>query len=134
MKWILRILGGIVALILLCVLGLWLAGMRSSAGNIAAEIVIDRPVPQVWRWLADDKLVMKWVGGLQEINWKSGEPGQPYARADMVVGMEGKRFEMEWENLAVEPERHIGFRIKSKEGMDVGLVETGDYWLEDAGG
>jgi uncharacterized protein YndB with AHSA1/START domain len=134
MKWILRILLALAAVVVLCVAALWIAGMRSGAGDLAAEIVIERPAPQVWRWLADDKLVLKWVGGLTEIRWKSGAPGQANARADMVAEMEGKRFEMDWENLAVEPERHIAFRVKSKEGMDVGFVETGDYWLEDSGG
>jgi len=63
MKWVWRILGVLAALCVLPFVGLWLAGMRPGHGHVVAEVVIDRPAAQVFRWLMDDDLAKKWIGG-----------------------------------------------------------------------
>jgi uncharacterized protein YndB with AHSA1/START domain len=112
-KWIVRILGGLVALLVLCVVGLWLAGMRPGHGRVVAEIVIDRPAPQVFRWLADDDRVKKWVGGLTEVRQVSapaggGEVGKKFR---MVEYYNAQRVEMEMEVTKFEKDRAFDSRF-----------------------
>jgi hypothetical protein len=59
MKWVIRILAGLAGLMLLAIAILWLAGFRSGHDHIAAEVQIDCPAPQVFRYLTDDDLVKK---------------------------------------------------------------------------
>jgi hypothetical protein len=75
MKWVWRILGVLAALCVLPFVGLWLAGMRPGHGHVVAEVVIDRPAAQVFRWLMDDDLAKKWIGGLEEIREVSAPAG-----------------------------------------------------------
>ena len=71
MKWVWRILGGIVALLVVCVAGLWLAGLRPGHGHHSASVEINRPAAQVWRYLTADDLVKKWISGLEVIRHDS---------------------------------------------------------------
>lgn len=134
MKWVWRTLGALVALLLLAVLVLWLAGFRSSAGYGVATVEINRPASHVWRYLTDDTLVTKWVGGLTEIHPQAGTPAGVGWRARMVVVMDGERFELDWETTAFEEPRHIGFVARSPAAAGIGFVEKGEYRLEEAGG
>src|SRR5262249_27859127 len=68
MKWIIRILGGLIALVVLCLAALWLYGLRAEAGHSVGEIIIERPAAQVFVWLTDDERIKKWIGGLGEIH------------------------------------------------------------------
>ena len=134
MKWILRILGGIAALIVLCILGLWLAGFRENAGRLAATVEINRPAAHVWRHLWDDKLLLQWVDGLKEIQYLNEIREGPGARTKLVVVQGTERTEMEMLVTAVEPMRRIAFTLKSAGNPSVGFVETGEYTLTEEGG
>jgi uncharacterized protein YndB with AHSA1/START domain len=126
-------LAGIVGLVVLVVLGLWLAGFRDGAGKHSARVVIDRPAVQVWRYLSDDELVKKWVGGLAEIRQLTGDGGVG-TRLQMAVVMEGERTDMVMEITAFEPHRRIGFHLRTLPGAPAGFTETGEYLLEETNG
>jgi uncharacterized protein YndB with AHSA1/START domain len=136
MKWIAWILGGLVGLLVLCVAGLWLAGMRPGHGHVVAEIVVDRPAPQVFRWLAEDDRVKKWVGGLTEIRQVSapasgGEVGKKYR---IVEYYNGQRADMEMEVTKYEKDRALSLLISSVGDPNNAFSETGDYTLSEQNG
>jgi len=134
MKWVVRILGGVAALIVLCFLGLWLAGLRAGAGKKSVTVEIDRQATQVWRYLTDDELVKGWVSGLSEIRHLNPETGGVGARFILAESMGNERTEMEMEVTAFEPHRHIAFRVNSLPGVSPGFTETAEYVLEEQGG
>jgi uncharacterized protein YndB with AHSA1/START domain len=134
MKWVWRILGGIVALVLLCILGLWLAGFRSGAGKNSATVVINRPAVQVWRYLNNDDLVLKWVSHLNEIRQLTPGVSGAGKRFAMAAVTDNQRTDMEMEITDFVPNSHIGFRLKSPEGVSPGFTETGEYVLAEEDG
>ena len=127
MKWVWRILFGIIAVVVLAVLGLWLAGCRKGAGINSATIDIIRPPAQVWRYLTNDNLVKKWVSGLTEIRQLTPGTEGVGDRFEMTVVMDGERTDMEMEITAFVPNRQIGFKVKSIGHSSMGFTETGEY-------
>jgi len=127
MKWVRRILIWIVAVVVLVVLGLWLAGFRKGAGINSATIDINRPPAQVWRYLTNDDLVKKWVSGLTEIRHLTPGVEGVGNRFEMTVVMDGERTDMEMEITAFVPNRQIGFKVKSIGHPSMGFTETGEY-------
>lgn len=75
MKWLLVVVGGLLGLVVLCVLGLWLMGMRSGAGRSVHSVVVARPTADVWEWITDPAKVKQWVSWLVEI--RTAETGPP---------------------------------------------------------
>jgi uncharacterized protein YndB with AHSA1/START domain len=134
MKWVWRILGGIVAVIALAVLALWLAGFREGARRLAATIEISRPAAHVWRYLWDDELMKKWVVGLTEIEHLNEVREGAGGRTKLVQVQGDERVEMEMEITAVEPLRRIAFTLKSTGHPSAGFVETGEYRLTEENG
>ncbi len=72
MRVILIVLGSLFGLIVLAVLGLFIYSKRPDAGDIAGEIDIDRPAPEVWAWIAEPPKVKQWVSWMTEIESKPG--------------------------------------------------------------
>jgi uncharacterized protein (TIGR03067 family) len=67
MKWVLRVLMGIAAVLVLAGATLWGMGLRKDAGVMHASIEIARPPVVVWRWITDSDKLKAWVGWLVEI-------------------------------------------------------------------
>lgn len=79
MRWVIRILMVVAALILLAVVGLAAAGMRPGAGQMTGSIEIARPPQVVWSWVTEPAKVKQWVSWLVEIEPMDGglmAPGQ----------------------------------------------------------
>jgi uncharacterized protein YndB with AHSA1/START domain len=136
MKWAFRILAGLVGVVVLAVVVLWLVGMRPSHDHIVAEIRIDRPAPQVFRYLTDDDLVKKWIGGLAEIKSLSvpkdgGQVGRKYQVGEVY---EGRRVDMEMTVIHFEQDRLLSLVIRSMGDPSNAFTETGDYTLADKDG
>ena len=136
MKWVLRILGGFLGLLLLSIVILFLAGYRPGHGRIVTEVVIDRPAPQVFRWLSDDERVKKWVGGVAEIRTVStpangGEVGRQLRIAEVY---RDQRVEMNIEVTRFEQDRALSLSISSVGDPSDGFTETGDYTLTEQNG
>ncbi|MCE9626488.1 MAG: SRPBCC family protein [Candidatus Eisenbacteria bacterium] len=67
MKWVVRIVGTLVALLVLSVLGLFIASNRRDAGRLRGNVEIDRPLETVWAWLSEPDKLTQWVGWLEAI-------------------------------------------------------------------
>jgi uncharacterized protein YndB with AHSA1/START domain len=136
MKWVLRILLGLAAMVVLAVAALWLAGLRSDAGHSAAEVVIDRPPAQVFRWLADDDRLKKWIGGLIEIREISTPPNgcEIGKKFRMTEVYKGESVTMEGVTTRFERDRAVSIYVSSVGDPSNGFTETADYTLTDLGG
>ena len=134
MKWVWRILGGIAALVVLCVAGLWLYGLRPSHGRNSTSIEINRPAAEVWRYITTDELTKKWVGGLEEIRHTT--PGVTGAgeKLYLVESYEGERFPMEMSIERVSAPRELTFLIISVGDPSNSFTERGGYVLEERDG
>jgi uncharacterized protein YndB with AHSA1/START domain len=134
MKWVKKIAKALALLVVIVVLGLYLYGFRPGGGQNSATVEIHRPAAQVWRYLSDDDLVMKWVSGLKEIRHKNPGVAGTGARFEMTVEMDGQRTDMVMEITAFDAPKHIGFRLNSAEGVSPAFTETGEYVLTEANG
>jgi uncharacterized protein YndB with AHSA1/START domain len=67
MKWILRIGGGLLGVILLAVIVLLVMGSRSTAGSVQTSVEINASPEQVWPWLHEHDKVKQWVSWLVEV-------------------------------------------------------------------
>lgn len=67
MKWILRIAGGFAALILLAVIGLFLAGLRPGAGTFQTSTEIAATPEQIWPWINDGPKLKQWISWLVDV-------------------------------------------------------------------
>jgi len=136
MKWIVGVLGGLIALVVLGTVALWLYGFRSEAGHSVGEIVIDRPPAQVFRWLTDDGRLKKWIGGLSEIHEVTPRPsgGELGRKFRMTESYQGQSVQMEAVVTKFEQDRAISISVTSVADPDSGFTETADYTLTELGG
>ncbi len=67
MKWIVRIVGALVAVLVLSVLGLFIASNRRDAGRLRGNVEIDRPLETVWTWISEPAKLTQWVGWLEAV-------------------------------------------------------------------
>jgi len=134
MKWVWRILGGIAALAVVCVGGLWLAGLRPGHGHNSATVEINRPAAQVWRYLTTDDLTKKWVGGLEVIRHDTPGVQGTGEKLYLVETYEGERVEMEMTMGRVEAPHVMEFTIVALGDPSNGFTEKGGYALEERDG
>jgi uncharacterized protein YndB with AHSA1/START domain len=136
MKWVVRILVGLIALVVLVIAALLLWGMRPGHDHIIAEMQIDRPAPQVFRYLTDDDLVKKWIGGLVEIkNISTPADGSQVGRKFRIgEAYKDERVDMEMTVTRYEKDRALSIFVASVGDPSNGFTETGDYTLADENG
>ena len=136
MKWLKRILIAVLALVVLCVGGLFLWGLRPSHGHVVAEVSIDRPAPQVFRFLMNDDLLKKWIGGMGELKQVSapadgGEVGKRFRLAETY---KDQRVEMDMTVTRFERNKALSILVASAGDPANGFTETGDYTLTEQNG
>lgn len=133
MKWVWRILGGLLGLILVLILGLWLVGMRPGHGHNEASVEIARPVAHVWPWLSEDEKLKKWIHGLAEIH--SLTPGVQGVgeRLHVSMGLEGQRTEAEMRMTEYEKFRKMAFDMESVGDPNNGFRSKVLYTIEENG-
>jgi uncharacterized protein YndB with AHSA1/START domain len=136
MKWVVRILAGLIGLVVLALAGLWMWGFRSGHGHIVAEVLIDRPADQVFRYLTDDDLVKKWIGGLGELKEIStpadgGQVGKKFRVGEVY---RDQRVDMDMTVTRYEKNRALSMFIASVGDPNNGFTETGDYTLTEQDG
>jgi len=136
MKWLLWILGGLVGLVVLCIGGLWLAGLRPGHGHVAEEIVVERPAPEVFRWLTDDDRVKRWIGGLTEIRPISapGDGSEVGRKFRLTEYYNNQRVDMEMDITKFEKDHALSIFVSSIGDPNNGFTETGDYTLAEQNG
>lgn len=110
---------------------LWLAGLRPGHGHIATEVLIDRPAPQVFRWITTDDLLKKWIGGLTEVELMNPGPnGQPVGATFRLVEVLGQeRTEMGMKVTRFDVNHDLEIRVWSTGDSKSGFTETAEYRL-----
>jgi uncharacterized protein YndB with AHSA1/START domain len=134
MKWIGRILGGLAAVAVLCIAGLWLAGLRPNHGRNSGTVEINRPAAQVWRYLTNDELTKRWVSGLDEIQHLTPGVSGAGEKLRLRERYEGNVAEMEMTMGRVEAPQHMQFTIIGLGDPSNGFTEKGEYVLEERDG
>jgi uncharacterized protein YndB with AHSA1/START domain len=71
--------------------------------------VIDRPVADVFAFIADGENARQWRPGVLEVSRKSGE-GQGAAYRQVVKGPGGRRIDADYEVTEYQPPSHLAFR------------------------
>jgi uncharacterized protein YndB with AHSA1/START domain len=74
MKLIVRIAGALLGVLLVCVLGLWIASNRRDAGRMRGSIDIERSPDEVFAWMIEPDKLTQWVGWLSEVRSDSTSP------------------------------------------------------------
>ena len=74
MKWIVRIGGTLLALLVISVLGLWVASNRRDAGRMRGSIEIERSPDEVFAWMTEPDKLTQWVGWLAEVDPDRSSP------------------------------------------------------------
>lgn len=136
MKWVVRLLAGLIVLVVTAVALLWLWGMRPGHGHVVAEVQIERPAHQVFRWLTNDDLVEKWIGGLVELKEISAPADGSKVGRKFHVGevYKGERADMEMTVTGFERDRALSLYVASVGDPSNGFTETGDYTLSEENG
>ena len=133
MKWVRRVLVGLVALPVLASVGLLLAGQRRGAGRTGDRLAIARPPADVFHHIEDEALFKKWTG-IVDVKSQANPWLQPGARSHMVSEARGQRIEVEVEVTAVERDRRLAFTLRSGTGAPVVFTQAVEYRLEDRDG
>ena len=74
MKLIVRIVGALLVLLVVCFLGLWAASNRRDAGRMRGSIDIERGPDVVFAWMSEPDKLTQWVGWLVEVQPDSTTP------------------------------------------------------------
>ncbi|MGB8593600.1 MAG: SRPBCC family protein [Candidatus Acidiferrales bacterium] len=138
MKWVVRV-GIVVIGIPSLAIGLLMLGrFRPNRGHIVAEIEIDRPTAQVFPWISQKDLILKWFGGLSEMaeispGTNGGKIGERFHLTEFDRE-EDVKLEMEMTVTDFVPNERLGMEIESVGDPDNGFVETAEYSLKSDDG
>jgi uncharacterized protein YndB with AHSA1/START domain len=133
MKWIVRLLGVVVVLIVLAVVVLAVMGMREGSDQLKASIEINRPAADVWPWITQPEKQKQWVSWLIDIKPVGEKKDGVGARSIWV--MEDKNnnnalMEITGEITASDPGKYVAVKL----WVDGGFDGTASYTLVDLGG
>lgn len=116
MKWIFRIVGALVVVIVVSVLGLWIASNRRDAGRMRGSVEISRSPDEVFEWMTDPGLLTQWVGWLSEVRPDSTTPAEGIGHRETWI-MDDPRMK---QKVAIpgtitlwEPPQQIGVHIEA---------------------
>lgn len=126
MKWVWRILGGILGLITLAIIVLLLLGQRRGAGYVSATVEVARSPAQVWPYITSDDLLKSWISGLIDVKHMDGGPFSVNSRLRLVEVYGGESTIMDMRFADVRPAQDIMFSITTP---DNAFKEYGLYSL-----
>jgi len=121
MKWVVRIIGGLAAIILLAVVVLFALGRRSEAGHIHAAIEIAASRDQVWQWVNDPDKLKQWISWLVEVRSDPAHPSGVGARRVLVMRDEnngGQLMEIEGTCREYSPPQRLTIDMSSAGAFD----------------
>jgi uncharacterized protein YndB with AHSA1/START domain len=133
MRWVRRILMALIALPLLAVIALLLAGQREAAGRNVERLAIARPPAQVYRHLVDEELLRKWTRLVEIERTTKGELG-PGSRMRLVSEARGQRTTMDAQVTGAEKNRLLVLAVRTVAGSPVGFSQRVEYRLEERSG
>jgi uncharacterized protein YndB with AHSA1/START domain len=135
MRFLIRILQIIVALVLLAGAVLWFAARRGDRGFIEEEVTIARPAPAVFRWISSEDLARRWISDVIELQ-QSGTAGpQGVSSFRLVQLVNGHRVDMNLRVVRVVPNQELALLISSGDSVSEGfsgdanfkLITNGEY-------
>jgi uncharacterized protein YndB with AHSA1/START domain len=131
MKWVLRIAGGIAAVLGLILAVLGLMTLRADAGRIQASVTVRQSPQAVWPYLYEPDKLKAWVSWLQEVRSTPGEPAVGTQSVWVMKDANNRDAKMEIASRveAVEPARLLAVRL----GADGAFQGSAAYRLVDAG-
>jgi uncharacterized protein YndB with AHSA1/START domain len=134
MKWLKRGLIGILFLLVIAVVGLWIAGQRPDKGYFEISVMINRPISEVYSALLDPEMTKKWVSGVVEI--KKLTPGKTAVGTKLLLieDINGQRVSMEEEITQLEPPHLEKYTARGLGDPSQQFTELGEYRLEEKGG
>jgi uncharacterized protein YndB with AHSA1/START domain len=132
MKWVLYILGALVALIALACLVLFVLGLRADSDRLQSSITIQRPPAEVWPWLYEGEKSKQWVSWLVEVKRDPGPPvpGSHFTWTMHDANNGNREMIIEATTLSVEPQRQLVLKVSTAGVFD----GTSTYTLTDLGG
>ncbi len=120
MKWVLRISGIFVALLIIAVAVLFALGHRANAGQIHVSTEINASAEQLWPWLNDSDKVKQWVSWLAEVRQDRPTTGvgtkQIWVMHDANNG--GKPMEIEGTYTEYLPPTRLTVQVSSAGSFD----------------
>ena len=131
MKWLIRILLVLAAVLVLCVVTLLALGMRADSNRLQVSRRINRPPEAVWPYLYEPDKLKQWVTWLKDVQ---RTPGEPVIGAKSVWTMEdanngGQLMKIESTVTEVEPHR----RLRVALSVPGAFHGTAEYKLTDLG-
>lgn len=114
MKWVIRIVGGLAAVLLLGVVVLFAMSHRANAGRLNASVELNAPADRVWTWVTEPAKLTQWVSWLVEVR---GERAQcVWVMRDENNG--GQLMEIHSTVVEDAPPRRFRVSLSAKEGFD----------------
>jgi uncharacterized protein YndB with AHSA1/START domain len=131
MKWLIRILLVLVAVLVLCAGTLLALGMRADSDRLQMSIKINRPADAVWPYVYEPDKLKQWVTWLKDVE---RAPGEPVVGAKQVWTMEdanngGALMKIQSTVLEVDPHRHLKVDLS----VPGSIRGTAQYKLTDLG-
>lgn len=133
MRWVRRVLAVLVALPLLALIGLLLAGQREGAGRNTERLAIARPPSQVYRHLVSPALLRRWTG-FTEVELLGSTEIRHGSRLRLVSEARGQRTNLEAEVTGAEPGRSLTLVVRSASGSPVSFSQRWEYLLSERNG
>lgn len=131
MKWLMRIGGALVGLIVLAGIVLTVLGRKEGATQVKLSVEIDRPPAMVFRWLTEPDRLKQWISWLVEVKVITETPNIVGSKEVMVMNDPNmsEPVQMEVVTTAYEQDRHVAVAIS----MPMGFSGTVDYRLTPRG-
>jgi uncharacterized protein YndB with AHSA1/START domain len=85
MKWVFRIVGGLVTLLAIATLVLLALGQRNGAGDIRVSMDINASPERIWPWLDDGEHAKQWVTWLVEVRSDPAAKQKPVGAKEVWV-------------------------------------------------
>jgi uncharacterized protein YndB with AHSA1/START domain len=121
MKWVLRIVGGLAAILLITAGVLFAMGFRSDAGRIHISIEIAASREQVWQWANDPDKMKQWISWLVEVRTDPSHPMAVGAKRVLVMKDEnngGQLMEIQGTCREYNPPERIVMQLSAAGAFD----------------
>lgn len=134
MKWIKRIVIGIVILLVVTISILWILGHRPGSGTFEVSVLINRPMPVVFAALTDDNMTKKWVSGVVSIQELTPPPTRVGTTIILTEHISGHRVVMKEEVVGLKSpylKKYVSIGMGDPATQ---FTEYGEYQLEEKDG
>lgn len=125
MRFLVRALQVIVALVVAVAVVLWFGARRGERGTIDEEITIARPAATVFRWISSEDLARRWISDLTELR-KLDASGATFRLVRLV---NGHQVEMNVHIVRSVPGQELALLFSSGEAGAQGFSGNANFKL-----